>query len=456
LARQAGKTAAVPLYGYQKRWLEDRSRFKIGMWARQSGKSFATSLEAVLDCYARKVKWVFLSRGERQSKELISQASTHAKAIGIAIEEMESKFRAEEADYNQLEIRFPNGSRIVGLPANPDTARGHSANVLLDEFAFHKDSRKIWSALYPTITRGYSIRIVSTPNGKQNKFYDLWTQEQYSKHLVDIYRAVREGLDLRDPETGKPATIDQLKAGMSDPDGWAQEYECKFIDEATAFLTYEMISSCEDEEASIEFAGPLPEGELYAGVDVGRKRDLTVIWVWQKVGDVLWTRLVRRLEKAPFRTQRDFLFSLMDGSFFKSRGASHTIRRCCVDSTGLGMQLAEEAQERFGSAAEAVTFTQAVKEDLAVTLRRKFEDRLVRIPADRWIRDDLHAVKKYVTSAGNVRFDAERTEQGHADHFWAAALGAHGAAGPAGAIEYRSSGTRREYASRSMDHFLQM
>ena len=32
--------------------------------------------------------------------------------------------------------------------ANPDTARGFSANVFLDEFAFHKDSREIWKALF--------------------------------------------------------------------------------------------------------------------------------------------------------------------------------------------------------------------------------------------------------------------------------------------------------------------
>ena len=28
---------AVPLYGYQRRWLTDDRRFKIGMFARQTG-----------------------------------------------------------------------------------------------------------------------------------------------------------------------------------------------------------------------------------------------------------------------------------------------------------------------------------------------------------------------------------------------------------------------------------
>ena len=43
--------AAVPLYPFQRRWFLDRSRFKIGMFARQTGKTFTSTLELVEDCY---------------------------------------------------------------------------------------------------------------------------------------------------------------------------------------------------------------------------------------------------------------------------------------------------------------------------------------------------------------------------------------------------------------------
>ncbi|MDP2168396.1 MAG: hypothetical protein Q8J64_08715 [Thermodesulfovibrionales bacterium] len=179
-------------------------------------------------------------------------------------------------------------------------------------------------------------------------------------------------------------------------------------------------------------------------MDIGRKRDLTVFWLWEKVGDVFWTRMVHEMRNAPFRVQRDFLSSLMDGSFFTPpipplpRGGSGgvVIRRCCIDSTGIGAQLAEEAVEKFGSRAEAVLFTGKVKEDLAVTFRRRFEDRQVRLPIDREIREDIHSVKKFTTSAGNIRFDAERTEQGHADRFWAAAMGLHAAEAAIASVSY--------------------
>lgn len=69
-----------------------------------------------------------------------------------------------------LKVQLPGGSKITALPANPDTARGFSANVLLDESAFHQDSRAIWKVLFPVISKpGLKLRVISTPNGKGNK-----------------------------------------------------------------------------------------------------------------------------------------------------------------------------------------------------------------------------------------------------------------------------------------------
>jgi len=415
---------AVELYPYQKRWVEDSSRFKIGLWARQTGKSFATALEAVLDAVEHGSLWVLLSRGERQSRELMEKVRMHAQALETAARHLEGWWSGE-ASYRMLECRFPGKGRILGLPANPDTARGFSANVVLDEFAFHQDSRRIWTALFPSITRGYKIRVISTPNGRTGMFYELWSADnRFSKHRVTIHEAVEQGLDI---------DVEELRAGISDPDAWAQEYECEFMDEAASLLTFEMISACEaegslwsgDPAIHAERAGP-----LYLGMDIGRKRDLSVITLVEQVGDVFWMRLLVELEKARFREQREVLFALLPH-----------VRRACIDATGLGMQLAEEAQERFGTyRVEAVTFTPLVKEELAVTMLRRFQDRAVRVPPSQRLRHDLHSVRKYVTAAGNVRYDAERTEGlGHADRFWALALALHAGARPGGRPEVVSA-----------------
>ena len=119
--------------------------------------------------------------------------------------------------------------------------------------------------------------------------------------------------------------------------------------------------------------------------------------------------------------------------------------RVCIDNTGIGMQLAERAQEKFGSyKVEPVTFTGPVKEQLAYPLRAAFEDKTIRVPGDEFIRADLRAVKKDTTAAGNIRFTADRGKNGHADRFWGLALMLHAASRPAPQFGYQGVGSRRE------------
>ena len=106
------------------------------------------------------------------------------------------------------------------------------------------------------------------------------------------------------------------------------------------------------------------------------------------------------------------------------------MRRCCIDASGLGMQLAERAADRFGSyRVEGIKFSGPVKEALAYHFRAAFEDRNIRIPNDPKLRADLRAIKKETTAAGNIRFSADRGENGHSDRFWAGALAVHAQGG---------------------------
>ncbi len=405
------------LLPYQQTWVNDQSRFKIWLAARQIGKSFALTLEAVFDAIERRTLWVFLSAGERQAAELAEKAKLHLEAVQVLAEQLSDDFFDEEGRaHKQLELRLPNGSRLIFLPANPSTARGYSGNVVLDEFAFHADSQRIWAALFPSVTRSgtFKLRVASTPNGRSNMFYRLYeaaerlgAASRWSSHRTDILQAVAAGL---------PIDLAELREGTSDDLTWQQEYLLEFLEESTAYLSYELLATCEHPQASVDALVAdldLNLGELFLGVDIGRRRDLTVLWLLQKVGDVSWTRRVAELVKTPFSAQREVLYGLLPH-----------VRRACIDETGIGMQLAEEAQRRFAQV-EPVTFTAAVKSDLATTTRRAFEDRTVRVPIEAAIREDLHSVRRVVTSAGNVRFDAERDQASHADRFWALALALH-------------------------------
>ncbi|BAN96595.1 prophage MuMc02, terminase, ATPase subunit, putative/putative DNA packaging protein Gp17 [Plautia stali symbiont] len=418
-------SAALELYPYQQRWLLDRSRFKIGQFARQTGKTFTTTLELVDDCFeteARggRTRWVILSRGERQAKEAMEEGvRKHCQAYGLAIREIEGSVKGSGSErYTLLEAVLPGGSRITALPANPDTARGFAANVFLDEFAFHADSRKIWAALFPVISNGYRLRVTSTPNGKGNKFYELMTDPSldsvWSRHRVDIYQAVKDGL---------PRDVAALKQALNDEDAWAQEFELHWLDEAAAWLSYDLIDGVEHPQAG------KPEhyngGPCFVGVDIGLRHDLFVIWVIEQVGDVVWTRDIITRKRAPFAEQD----ALLDAVF-----AHYRVLRCCIDQTGLGEKPVEDARRRHGThRVEGVLFTASNKLTLATRGKEVFEDRRLRLPqGDGALRADLHKLKKVMSPTGAPRFVADSDASGHADRTWACFLALNAADSPTG------------------------
>jgi phage FluMu gp28-like protein len=94
------------------------------------------------------------------------------------------------------------------------------------------------------------------------------------------------------------------------------------------------------------------------------------------------------------------------------------------------MMLAEHLVQRYGAVVEPVQFTAPLKERLAPMVKQAFEDRTVRIPDNRDVRADINAVKRFVTLAGNVRYDADHTDRGHADRFWALAMVINSASEP--------------------------
>lgn len=411
----------VPLLPYQRAWLADGSRQKVGMWSRQIGKTFAVTLEAVLDCMraeavGRRAKWVILSRGERQAREAMEDGvHNHLAAFKVGFQNLEIDF---DPNTKQLESVLPGGSRIIALPANPDTARGYSANVILDEFGVHKDSVEIWRSMYPIVSRGgLKLRVVSTPKGRKNKFYELMTgaDADWSRHRCDIHQAVAQGLD-RD--------IDALRRGMKDPQGWRQEYELEFLDEASAWLPHDMITAVEHDQAGdpTRYRG----GPCFAGEDIANSPtgNLWTLAIFEMVGDVLWLRELQAERGLKFREQ-----NTRRASAFKR----YRIAQYWMDKTGVGAPQVEYAQDKHGSAiVSGIWFTPANKQMLAAHGKKRFEDRTLRINAEEELRADLHSLKQ-ISTGGTTRFAADDGDDGsHADRAWAIFLACSAASLPQG------------------------
>jgi len=468
---------AIPVLPYQWRWIKDNSQLKVAVWSRQSGKSFAAALRAVIKCLEKRTQYIILSKGERQSRMFMEKVKDFCRVFK-ELKALREFSESESSDEKTMEVFFPqNGSRIIGLPANADAARGYSGNIVLDEFAFHGDAHKIYAACFPIITRGYSIEVISTPNGTAGKFYEIakaaglvaprlvgvngpamqaGTQagvpvlpQLWSGPRVDIYDAVREGL---------PANIPLLRAGCDDEETWLQEYGCQFLSDAQNYIPVELISTCVHEEATTEWnevpgaryqVPGKPQApyltpdtrhltpstrDLYLGVDIGRKRDLTIAWLFERVGGVLWSRTLVTMKGVSFDEQERAICRLIERSTATPGCDLHRqeclCHRVCIDQSGIGMMLAEHLVQKYGAIVEPITFTAQLKERLAPMVKQAFEERTVRIPDNREVRADINSVKRFVTMAGNVRFDAEHTDRGHADRFWALAMVVNAASEP--------------------------
>lgn len=469
--------AILQLRPYQQRWIDDGTRFKGAVKSARIGFSFATAGEAVLDCLEHPgTTWTVGSHSKAGSIEFVEEGvGKILRAINASAEIYSEPFADElgQTDIQVTKARFPNGSRILAMPANPRTMRGFPGNVILDEFAHHEGSYAIWAAASRQVALGHKVRLLSTPNGEQGKFFDLAKEfgvadgiaptpnpvrsGPWSWHWIDIHMAIAEGcpIDL--------AEMQQLYRG--DADTFAQEFLCAFIKATGSWLDLELIARAEDHTATLEWpAGYVPLGQLYLGIDVGRSGDRTAAWLDELVGDVAWTRAVKRLHNVPFFTPEGE--TLLNDQAHMLLPLVRMATRTAMDATGLGLGLFEWLAAKCPGKVMGVNFggsvpkgenvpaaygtnagTVKIKTDLAVRMKQRFEQNRNRIPHDLQVRQELMSIKKEY-SGGAVRFDAPRIEvetavaggkkkqaYAHADSFWAKAMADMAAAGnPAGAF----------------------
>jgi phage FluMu gp28-like protein len=420
----------------QQKWIADNSRLKMMEKARQIGISWSTAYaadERTAKLGSKHDQWVS-SRDDLQARLFIEDCKMWSKVINIAAKDLGEIIVDEKTKATAFTLEFSNGRRIHSLSSNADAQAGKRGGRILDEFALHPDPRKLWSIAYPGITWGGSMEIISTHRGSHNFFNQLIREvkengnpKNISLHRITLQDALEQGFlyklqqALHDDDErqamDEAAYFDFIKSGCADNESFEQEYMCNPADDDSAFLEYDLIASCEYQNSE-EWEYRLSDlksakGTLYMGIDIGRKGDLTVIWILEKLGDVLYTRMIIELQNMRKSDQEAVFYPLIP-----------YMQRVCLDYTGLGIGWGDDAQDKFGQyKIECVTFTNASKESMAYALRGSFEDKKVRIPFNPKVRADLRAVMKTTTSSGNIRFAAERTKDGHSDRFWALALG---------------------------------
>lgn len=345
-----GKAKIIPpdtfFLPYQKRWIEDESRLKLMEKGRQIGLSLSTAYRCVEKCAAagnRNDIWVS-SRDDLQAKLFVEDCKRFADALSEAYRLVGAEIRDGKTNDAAYVLRFANGSEIHSLSSNADAQAGKRGTRVLDEFALHPDPRKLYGIAYPGITWGGNLEIISTHRGSDNFFNRLVEEargknpKHISLHRVTLQDALEQGflykLQKKLSEAGAEGGIldmdeadyfDFVRKGCADNETFQQEYMCNPADDNAAFLSYEVISKCQY-RAGEEWRTNLSEkSDLFLGVDLARVHDLTVFWLAERLGGVLYTRDIQTLRDTPFSEQESVLHEYL---------SNPRVRRCCIDMSG--------------------------------------------------------------------------------------------------------------------------
>jgi hypothetical protein len=163
-----------------------------------------------------------------------------------------------------------------------------------------------------------------------------------------------------------------------------------------------------------------PEGHMggaptiYIGVDLGRSRDLTVVWVWEQIGNRFITRKKIELFNTPWTRQAEII---------AQECRRPGVRKCKIDRGAIGAMLAEVLCLQFPGICEAVGLNEHNMGAIATKFRLLMESGRVVIPDEEIVFQDFRLVRQVSGHGSAPKMDTNRDESGHADRFWAAALG---------------------------------
>ena len=235
----------VLLLPFQSRWVNDPARLKIMEKSRQIGISWSSAYgltrRKALDS-ATLDGWVS-SRDDIQARLFLDDCLKFARILHAGAEDLGSQV-LDAAGSTSFVLRFASGVKINSMSSNPDAQAGKRGDRLLDEFALHKDPRKLYSIAYPGITWGGQLEIVSTHRGSGNFFNELVREVRekenpkgFSLHRVTLQDALDQGflykLQSKLPADDPRQEMDEadyftfIKAGCADEESFLQEYMCR-------------------------------------------------------------------------------------------------------------------------------------------------------------------------------------------------------------------------------------
>jgi len=390
-------------FPYQAEILRDRSKRLVACLGRQTGKTTTAAVKAIHYAFTNPgTLTLIVSPSLRQSMIMFDRILGLLSSSKLLYRSVVRRTRTE--------VQLSNGSKIVALPCSENLLRGYTAHlVIVDEAAFLEDE-VITSILFPMLAAtGGALILLSTPWGKDNYFHRAFTDPGYSVHHVESRRCPLISAEF----------LEEQRRNLTE-EAYRREYEAEFQEAAQSYFTQELIRSCIDPElelwTDLEAVSP-PPGEYYAGCDLGKLQDYSVLAVVRRGGGRL--RLVF-LKEFPLGTP----YPSVVGAILRA-DERFRLRRLLLDESGVGEAVLDEVRGAGVRCAEGASFAGERKAEYLAHLRLRMEKGEFRMPYCRRLCEQMNEQQYEYTKSGRLRF--WHPPRSHDDQLWAVALAVYAA-----------------------------
>ena len=243
-------------YDFQDDCLKDfiDNRFNIVLKSRQLGLSTLVAAYAVwMALFQREKNILIIATKLAVAQNFITKVKTMIRSLPkwLMIPDIVAN--------NKQMIQFSHGSQIKAIPTSEDAGRSEALSLLIvDEAAFVRNFDTIWTGIYPTISTGGRVILLSTPNGVGGQYYKLYTEAEAGLNEFNPIKLMWDVIPDRDQEWFDKTTNNMNKRQI------AQEYLCDFTTSGETFMS----------DGDIEWIRNNVESPI------AREYDDRNVWIW--------------------------------------------------------------------------------------------------------------------------------------------------------------------------------
>ncbi|MGD0449984.1 MAG: terminase family protein [Candidatus Bathyarchaeia archaeon] len=355
--------------------LRDTNSKQVAVCGRGWGKSLVFSRKNLWLLFTKpKIESLIISSTQRQSMIMFDYCFSTTMANPL----LKELIQKHGTSRTIITVKPPLGGRLIALPCSKDRLRGYHPNFIFIDEASIVPSEMITSEIMMMLTKPNSCLVMSgTPMSSDHVFRKAFLDtNRYSVHHYASYQS---------PLVSQKE-LDEWKEVMTQEE-WQREVEGLWVEATHTFFPINLIVTCVDADLGnpdspnayiedIEKTKPGQlEGPYYAGLDLGKQVDYSVLVVVKRF-DSGEMRVVHK-RQLPLGTSYPEVIG-----YVARANQVFKFERLGVDKGGIGDAIVDELYRIDMFGVEGVFFTDIEKENMLNNLKLLMEKKLLKIIGD--------------------------------------------------------------------------